>query len=712
MNQKLELEVQDVNGNNFAIKDIVDSRAPTLIMLLRHYGCSVCRQTVAGLVARAADFYAMGVPLIAIAPGTATMAKDFAKNFDFPGNLFVDTKKQVHSTFKCKRGTKYVLSKEAREKSRSATLNGFDQSITDSLGLDQTKDPLQIGGVFLLSPSKGFVYNHLDRFMGDTPSPDLLFKICRDFVNTTPIENWSFQSNVLREWNNVKGMKEDQSMIKLDEEKGEGWNVETGRNNVIYSNISQFTVEFQSENVPFYSKYFEGKPYEVYVGDLSGNPLSSDPNSVSPELAVSSEPFVLVVHRSVNDDRGGCALMWTQYRSHRFLIPKKYTNSEKASVSFLKSMDENLNKAKIYAAKDLDLSKELNNLEKKFFVQQFKFGVLYAKEGQTNEMDIYENNEESEGFKEFLDMLGDRIDLKDWNKFRGGLHPRTDGTGLTSLYTTFNRFEIMFHVNTLLPHTMLDESRIEKKKHCGNDVVLIIYKEGKEPLDFTSFKSQFNHVFIMVSPTDDGKSYRVNVAYKPDVQPSSPFIQNPPIYPKNSDFREFLLSKTINSELEARQTPMFKMSRKARCSNLNDMICRALFLYKYSSKSHLDEKKRTSHDSTASSPSSPRALSYNQNLDEKKPESWTKVGLSNVVSFDTRGVSRAGSFLSARPKQAEPVSPRIKQDEPSSPRLPPLGLKEKEDLGGNEEAISESPRSSFLRTKKAEPESDTPSTTS
>ena len=35
----------------------------------------------------------------------------------------------------------------------------------------------------------------------------------------------------------------------------------------------------------------------------------------------------------------------------------------------------------------------------------------------------------SEGFEQFLCLLGDKVELRDWPKFRGGLDTRADMTG-------------------------------------------------------------------------------------------------------------------------------------------------------------------------------------------------------------------------------------------------------------------------------------------
>ena len=94
----------------------------------------------------------------------------------------------------------------------------------------------------------------------------------------------------------------------------------------------------------------------------------------------------------------------------------------------------------------------------------------------------------SPAFKHFLDFLGDRIRLKGWRRHRAGLdvkstlnslgsHTHThfstsyplpsvpaaitaDSTGTESYFTTFENFEVMFHVSTLLPLLPNDPSRV------------------------------------------------------------------------------------------------------------------------------------------------------------------------------------------------------------------------------------------------------------
>lgn len=46
-------------------------------------------------------------------------------------------------------------------------------------------------------------------------------------------------------------------------------------------------------------------------------------------------------------------------------------------------------------------------------VTQFKFGVLYQRFGQTNEEELFSNQHTSPAFQQFLNLLGQRIQLKD-----------------------------------------------------------------------------------------------------------------------------------------------------------------------------------------------------------------------------------------------------------------------------------------------------------
>jgi len=191
----------------------------------------------------------------------------------------------------------------------------------------------------------------------------------------------------------------------------------------------------------------------------------------------------------------------------------------------------------------------------------YKFGVLYFKEGQ-NEDEMFSNITEdaSPDWEEFISLLGTRVKLKNFTNYRGGLDTKGDTTGTDSIYTVYDGYEIMFHVSTLLPYQENDQQRVERKRHLGNDVVIIIFKEGNQPFNPLLIHSQFNHMFFVVEkiPSDDGITrYKMAVITKSGVKQHTPLLPNPPIFEKGDDFRKFLLSKCINSERLAMVSPEF-----------------------------------------------------------------------------------------------------------------------------------------------------------
>ena len=58
------------------------------------------------------------------------------------------------------------------------------------------------------------------------------------------------------------------------------------------------------------------------------------------------------------------------------------------------------------------IQKDLFTLEKQERAMNLKFGVIYAKESQKTDDEFLSNQEESKSFLNFLDLLGERIDLK------------------------------------------------------------------------------------------------------------------------------------------------------------------------------------------------------------------------------------------------------------------------------------------------------------
>jgi len=118
-----------------------------------------------------------------------------------------------------------------------------------------------------------------------------------------------------------------------------------------------------------------------------------------------------------------------------------------------------------------DTPEELLKLDQVFIKSELKVGVIYIQEGQYSEEEILDNNDNSPLFEEFLQILGDKIRLKGFDKYKGGLDTVHDLTGLYSVYTSWRSIEIMFHVSTLLPYEKHDPQKVSRSR--WNAIILI-----------------------------------------------------------------------------------------------------------------------------------------------------------------------------------------------------------------------------------------------
>lgn len=228
------------------------------------------------------------------------------------------------------------------------------------------------------------------------------------------------------------------------------------------------------------------------------------------------------------------------------------------------------------------LANELIEFEKKMMFRNFKFGVLLLKPNQKTETEMYSNQEGSRHYEEFLSLLGTRVALAAHQGFRGGLDCRgTNSTGDFSVYTRLAfddsgkllrdqegmaQVEVMFHVATLLPFDTSNVQQLHRKRHLGNDVVILVFREpgaSQTLFDPSVFASQFNHIFVVVTPVkfdrEDSNDplaevthYRMQVCCKQGVKPFRPFLhESSSLFRKNDLFRYLVLMKLINAERAA-----------------------------------------------------------------------------------------------------------------------------------------------------------------
>ncbi|XP_062320392.1 signal-induced proliferation-associated 1-like protein 2 isoform X2 [Osmerus eperlanus] len=207
---------------------------------------------------------------------------------------------------------------------------------------------------------------------------------------------------------------------------------------------------------------------------------------------------------------------------------------------------------------------------------QHKVGVLYCRAGQSSEEEMYNNESGGPALEEFLDLLGQRVRLKGFTKYRAQLDNKTDSTGTHSLYTTYKDYELMFHVSSLLPYTPNNRQQLLRKRHIGNDIVTIVFQEpGSLPFTPQNIRSHFQHVFVLVkvhNPCTENVCYSVAVSRSKDVPPFGPPLPKGVTFPKSAVFRDFLLAKVINGENAAHKSEKFRaMATRTRQEYLRDL---------------------------------------------------------------------------------------------------------------------------------------------
>mmetsp|Transcript_7010 Transcript_7010/g.9688 ORF Transcript_7010/g.9688 Transcript_7010/m.9688 type:complete len:111 (-) Transcript_7010:124-456(-) len=104
------------------------------------------------------------------------MAAAFQEEYKFPGNIYVDQKRQMYDALGCNRGAKFIMSLAALKAARQAYAEGFTQGATQG-------DALQLGGVFVISRKEGILYQYLEQFAGDHAKNEELLKACSEIGN-------------------------------------------------------------------------------------------------------------------------------------------------------------------------------------------------------------------------------------------------------------------------------------------------------------------------------------------------------------------------------------------------------------------------------------------------------------------------------------------------------------------------------------------------
>ncbi|KAE9979085.1 hypothetical protein Vi05172_g2545 [Venturia inaequalis] len=152
-------------------------------------------------------------------------------------------------------------------------------------------------------------------------------------------------------------------------------------------------------------------------------------------------------------------------------------------------------------ANDEAVARAIRTFDRNPTVDGHRVGVIYMAEGQNDEVEILQNTYGSADYTSFIEKLGFLTRVTGAKFSLQGLDQQ-DGIDGEYTYCWRDRAtEIIFHIPTMMPTDLKNDPRCNnKKRHIGNDFVNIIWNESGHPFDFDTFPSQFNYVYIVITP--------------------------------------------------------------------------------------------------------------------------------------------------------------------------------------------------------------------
>ncbi|KAG7484767.1 hypothetical protein MATL_G00053450 [Megalops atlanticus] len=295
---------------------------------------------------------------------------------------------------------------------------------------------------------------------------------------------------------------------------------------------SNYHIEFADLGAQYYRKYFYRKEHQNFFGiDDRFGPLAVSFRREEKEGCSGAQYNYRIIFRT------------TELRTLRGSlleesVPSAARHTNPRGISPKKLLEFIMPELNLHCLRLASTSPKVRDTLLKLDEQglnfQRKVGVMYCRAGQSSEEDMYNNESAGPAFDEFLDLLGERVRLLAFDRYRAQLDNKTDSTGTHSLYTRYQDYEIMFHVSTMLPYTANNTQQLLRKRHIGNDIVTIVFQEpGALPFTPKVIRSHFQHVFIVVQvhhPCTDHTYYRVAVTRSMDI----PLFG--PLFPKGARF--------------------------------------------------------------------------------------------------------------------------------------------------------------------------------
>jgi peroxiredoxin len=160
------LEVLDTGGRPHTFETLWQER-PTLIALVRHFGCPFCHEQVSELIQLLPKLAELSIDFAVLGNGNPHHAADFARRLNLQAPIYTDPARLVYDGLGARGGVRSTIGLESIGRGIDAFRKGFRQRAVQG-------DRWQQGGVFVINPDGSTRFEYKSRFAGDHPSVEQL----------------------------------------------------------------------------------------------------------------------------------------------------------------------------------------------------------------------------------------------------------------------------------------------------------------------------------------------------------------------------------------------------------------------------------------------------------------------------------------------------------------------------------------------------------
>jgi len=175
-------------------------------------------------------------------------------------------------------------------------------------------------------------------------------------------------------------------------------------------------------------------------------------------------------------------------------------------------------------------------------LRTMKIAVLYSKRGQSQPSEMFHNDKVTKKLREFLNIIGDKIDLSTHKGYAGDM----GSSAMPTYYCKWkHNIEIIYHVAPML-------NSDQHRRLIGNDVAVIFFQQQGEQFHPENIQKlgTVPQIFTVVTPHQKS-NYRLGFFNKTQIKPFGPPLPKFQSFNKNN-LRDYLLTKIHNGYYQAR----------------------------------------------------------------------------------------------------------------------------------------------------------------